>query len=110
MRDGKDAYIVNYFKNAYGKDKINWYTEWMDQGLLRYYNKEKTRAFANKARLQLPSRYLQGKGPLNDRKKTDADLVKLKKQKGYVPRPHGDDSSGVCAPSIVVVCFPCELE
>jgi len=83
IRDGKNIYTINRLTNAYGKEKYGWYKQWVLDGNLRYYNREKTAIFARQDRLQLPPRILGKDSLFMDRIKTDADFVKLSKQKGY---------------------------
>ena len=73
-----------YLKNAYRK-KISktrkpgpktWYDIWVEGGLLEYYDKEKTDAWATSHGLQLPTTLLSKAGLSIKNIKTKDDLVK----------------------------------
>lgn len=67
--------IVNNIASVYGKDSDGIFIKWINDGLLRYINKEKSRAWSVTSRLQLPT--VRG-SKLGSGKKIlfDYDLVK----------------------------------
>ncbi|MDR1027793.1 MAG: hypothetical protein LBL63_00040 [Clostridiales Family XIII bacterium] len=82
MQKGRKVYEINQVINAYGKEGSGWYENWIEDGLLRYYDTKKTDSFAKRRRLSSPAGALRKFGLSDYRISTERDLVKLKKQKG----------------------------
>lgn len=68
-------HIVNKIASVYGKDRDKTFIEWIEKGLLRYYNKSKSQIWLRSRGLQLPKEVTK---PATTKILTEEDLVNNK--------------------------------